>query len=54
MDDVGIDIVSNDYIKRNLTDSFLRLVHSEEEIERYRICDNKVNMWLDVLRRKKL
>ena len=42
MDDVGIDIVDNKYIRKNLTASFVRHVLSEEEMARYDDCDNKV------------
>ena len=42
MDDVGIDIVSNDYIERNLTVSFIKHILSEEEMVRYNTCNDKV------------
>lgn len=42
MDDVGIDIVDNDYIRKNLTTSFVKHVLSEEEMVRYEKSDNKI------------
>ena len=32
MSDVGVDIISNDYIRKNMTDSFLRHILSESEM----------------------
>ncbi len=42
MDDVGIDIVDNEYIRKNLTASFVRHVLSEEELIRFNNCKDKV------------
>ena len=42
MSDIGVDIISNDYIRKNMTDSFLRHILSELEIAELECRKDKV------------
>lgn len=42
MSEIGVDIISNDYIRKNLTDSFLKHILSESEMAELECRKDKV------------